>query len=108
MKIAVIGSGSSTASGLGKYIPPETTEIVLGREAGIYTSAKEYAALHGITLTELFPGYEKYGQDAPLKHNLAIIENADLVVALWDGKNLETKSIIDRCNEMGVPIRVFV
>ena len=108
MKVAVIGSRGITISDLGKYLPPETTEIVSGGAKGVDTSAREYALARGIRLTEFLPEYDKYGRGAPLKRNITIIEHADVVLAFWDGKSRGTKFVIDNCKQMGVPVKVFV
>ena len=107
MKVAVIGSRKLTVSDLGKYLPPETTEIISGGAKGIDTSAREYALTHNIKLTEFLPEYEKYGEIAPLKRNIAIIEYADIVLAFWDGESRGTKFVTDNCKKMGVPVKVF-
>ena len=103
MKVAVVGSRSLTVTDLGKYLPPETTEIVSGGAKGIDTSAREYAIANGIRLTEFLPEYEKYGRTAPLKRNVQIVEYADFVLAFWDGSSHGTKFVIDMCKELDVP-----
>lgn len=108
MKVAVIGSRGLSVEDLGKYLPPDTTEIVSGGAKGVDTSAREYALSHGIMLTEFLPEYEKYGRGAPLKRNITIITYADVVLAFWDGKSRGTKFVIDHCKAMGISIRVFV
>ncbi len=107
MRVAVIGSRGLTVKDLGKYLPEDTTEIVSGGAKGVDTSAREYALAHGIKLTEFLPDYKKYGRSAPLKRNITIIENADLVLAFWDGQSRGTKFVIDNCRERSVPVRVF-
>ena len=97
MKVAVIGSRSLTVQNLGEYLPQDVTEIVSGGAKGIDTCAREYAVSNGIKLTEFLPEYEKYGRSAPLKRNITIIENADLVLAFWDGVSRGTKCVIDSC-----------
>ena len=108
MKVAVIGSRGISVENLGKYLPPETTEIVSGGSKGVDTSAREYANAHGIKLTEFLPEYNRYGRGAPLKRNITIIEHSDLVLAFWDGKSRGTKFVIDKCKEIGVPVKVFL
>ena len=81
MKVAVIGSRSLTVPNLGDYLPCDTTEIISGGAKGVDTCAREYALSHNIKLTECLPDYEKYGRAAPLKRNITIIQNADLVLA---------------------------
>lgn len=108
MKVAVIGSRGLMVSNLEKYLPNEVTEIVSGGAKGVDTSARECALKQGIKLTEFLPEYEKYGRTAPLKRNIAIIEYTDIVIAFWDQKSRGTKFVIDNCNKMNVPIKVFV
>lgn len=107
MKVAVIGSRGLTVSNLEKYLPDETTEIISGGAKGIDTCAKEYAIANGIKLTEFLPQYEKYGKGAPLKRNIAIIENADIVIAFWDGKSSGTRFVIEKCRELGKKIYII-
>ena len=108
MKVAVIGSRGLSVDDLGDYLPEETTEIVSGGAKGIDTCAKEYALRHGLKLTECLPEYSRYGRGAPLKRNITIIENADLVLAFWDGTSRGTKYVIDNCNKRNIPIEVHV
>lgn len=62
---------------------------------------------NGLKLTEFLPEYERFGRTAPLKRNITIIENADLVLAFWDGKSRGTKFVIDSCEKLGVVVRVI-
>lgn len=108
MKTAIIGSRGLTVKNLEKYLPPETTEIISGGARGIDACAREYAISHSIKLTEFLPEYEKYGKSAPLKRNISIIENADIVLAFWDGKSNGTRFVIEKCREFGKEIRVEI
>ena len=107
MKVAVIGSRGLKIDDLGKYLPPEATEIVSGGAVGIDSCARDYALAQGIKLTEFLPEYDKYGRSAPLKRNITIIEHSDLVLAFWDGVSRGTKFVIDNCKKRGIPVRVF-
>lgn len=108
MRVAIVGSRGLSVTNLEKYLPNGVTEIVSGGAKGIDTCAREYAVSNGIKLTEFLPEYEKYGRSAPLKRNIAIIENADLVLAFWDGTSRGTKFVIDNCKSRGIPVQVFV
>lgn len=107
MRVAVIGSRGLTVNDLGKYLPEGTTEIVSGGAKGIDTCAREYAVSHGLKLTEFLPEYGKYGRSAPLKRNITIIENSDIVLAFWDGSSHGTKFVINKCREMGVKVEII-
>ena len=108
MKAAIIGSRNITNIDLSRFIPKETTEIISGGAKGVDTIAKEYALENGLKLTEFFPEYERYGKGAPLKRNITIIENADIVLAFWDGKSRGTKFVIDNCHRRNIPVRVYL
>ena len=108
MRVAVIGSRGLTVNDLGKYLPADTTEIISGGAMGIDACAREYANSHGIKLTEFLPEYEKFGRSAPLKRNITIIKNADLVLAFWDGTSHGTRFVIENCKKMGVKVRVHM
>ena len=108
MKVAVIGSRGLTVDNLGDYLPIETTEIISGGARGVDASAREYALRHGLKLTEYLPKYERYGRAAPLRRSIAIIENADLVLAFWDGASRGTKYVIDNCKKRNIPIQIYI
>ena len=108
MKVAVIGSRGLSVADLGKYLPPDTSEIVSGGAKGVDTSAREYALKHGKKLTEFLPDYNKYGKSAPLRRNITIIEYAEIVLAFWDGESRGTKYVIDNCASRDVSVKVFL
>lgn len=108
MRVAVIGSRGLQVNDLGKYLPDEVTEIISGGARGVDTSAREYAMEHGLKLTEYLPEYNKYGRGAPLKRNITIIENADLVLAFWDGSSRGTKYVIENCKKRNIPLKIYV
>ena len=83
MKVAVVGSRGLYIRDLGRYLPPDTSEIVSGGAAGVDTSARDYAIAHGLRLTEFRPDYARYGRSAPLRRNRQIVEYADLVLLGW-------------------------
>lgn len=106
MRVAVIGSRGLSIENLEDYLPENVSEIVSGGARGVDTSARRFAQTHGIKLTEFLPDYEKYGRSAPLKRNITIIENADMVLAFWDGKSRGTKFVIDNCKKRNIPVIV--
>ena len=54
---------------------------------------------------KFLPEYKKYGRSAPLKRNLTIIENADLVLACTDDPELNGE-IYSVCKCLGIPVNV--
>jgi hypothetical protein len=107
MKVAVIGSRTVQAVGLENYLPHDTTEILSGGAVGVDTCARVYAQAHGIPLTEYLPNYQRYGRAAPLKRNMDILGEADLVLAFWDGCSRGTKHVIENGKKLGIPLRII-
>ena len=108
MRVAVIGSRNLSVKNLEKYLPAGTSEILSGGARGVDSSARRYALLAGIKLTEFLPEYYKYGRSAPLRRNIAIIENSDLVLAFWDGSSPGTRFVIENCHRLGIPVKVYL
>lgn len=99
MKIAVVGSRNLNVENIGDYLPSECQEIVSGGAKGIDNCAKNYALDKKIKYTELLPEYEKYSKSAPLKRNIQIIEQVDLVIIFWDGKSRGTDFTLKECKK---------
>ena len=108
MKVAVIGSRGLCVNCLDDYMPTGVTEIISGGAKGIDSCAKEYAVTHNLSIIEFLTEYEKYERAAPLKRNISIIENADMVLAFWDGVSHGTKFVIDKCKNYDIPIIVYI
>ena len=108
MKVAVVGSRTITVDDLAPYLPPETEEIVSGGAKGIDTCAREYALANRIKFTEFLPEYEKYGRGATIVRNKKIVEYADAVVVIWDGKSKGTKSVLNFCDKFRKPIYIQI
>ena len=108
MRAAIIGSRNLHINNLEQYIPDNITEIISGGAKGIDTCAREYAITHNIKLTEFLPEYQKYGKSAPLKRNITIIQNADIVLAFWDGHSKGTKFVIDQCKKYKVTVKIIL
>lgn len=107
MRVAIIGSRGLFLNDFEKYLPKETSEILSGGAKGIDSCARAYALSHHIKFTEFLPEYNRYGRAAPLKRNLELIRNSDVVLAFWDGVSHGTKYVIDNCGKMHVPVTVY-
>ena len=107
MRVAVVGSRSLSVKNLEEFLPEGVSEILSGGARGVDASAKEYAEAQGIPLREFLPEYERYGRAAPLRRNLSLLAEADLVLAFWDGSSRGTAFVIRECRRLGVPLRVI-
>ena len=55
------------------------------------TIAEQYADAHNISKLILRPQYARYGKGAPLRRNEKMVDLADRVVIVWDGKSKGTQ-----------------
>lgn len=108
MRVALIGSRTLTIEHPEAFLPPNTTEILSGGAKGIDTCAASYAKAHHIALREFLPDYASFGKSAPLRRNIQIVRDAELVIAFWDGSSKGTKFVIDYCRAHGIPLQLYI
>lgn len=108
MKVAVIGSRNIVVSDLSPYLPQKTTQILSGGARGVDLCARAYAQKNGIRLCEYLPDYARHKRGAPLVRNRTIVDEADLVLAFWDGSSRGTKYVIEYAAKTATPCRVFL
>jgi hypothetical protein len=99
MKIAIIGSRTFSDYDflclLMKTINIDIDEIVSGGASGVDSLAEHYANENNIPIKIFKAEWNKYGKAAGFIRNKLIIEYADKVIAIWDGKSKGTKNSID-------------
>ena len=108
LRVAVIGSRGIEKADLAKYIPENASVILSGGAKGIDTLAEQYARERGIPTEILLPNYALFGKSAPLIRDRQIVDRADLVVAIWDGKSPGTRYTIEYAKSQSVPVRLFI
>ncbi len=106
MKVAIIGSRSININ-IEKYIPKNATTIISGGAKGVDRLAETYADENNINKIIFKPEYSKYGKQAPLLRNRLIVQNADIIIAIWDGKSSGTQFTIEYAKKIGKIIKVF-
>ena len=87
MKLMIAGSRSIEKFDLSPYITSSVGLIITGGAKGIDFIAEDYADKHKISKLILRPEYDKYKKSAPLKRNEIMIELADEILVIWDGKS---------------------
>ena len=95
MKLLIAGSRSITDFDLAPYIPDGTDLIISGGANGIDALAEKYADKKKISKLIVRPRYDLYGKAAPIKRNETMVEIADAVLVIWDGKSKGTNSTIN-------------
>lgn len=80
---------------------------VHGGAIGFDTQVENYAKKHGIKTKVIRPDYERYGRSAPLIRNKEIVQDADLLVACYDGRERGgTYYTIRLAKSMNIPVRI--
>ena len=80
--------------------------IIHGGAVGIDTIVDESANTEGIDVEVYKPDYTHYGRNAPIKRNIEMLERADRVITLWNGKSSGTRFVIDYCKKNGISYEV--
>lgn len=108
MKILIVGSRSIKEFDLSEYVPKETELIISGGASGVDSIAEEFADKHRISKLIMYPKYEIYGRAAPLKRNEIIVDIADEVLIIWDGKSRGTKHTADYAKKKNKKVHLII
>ena len=84
----------------------EPIQILCGLAKGADQLGLKYACEHGYEVRFFPADWKKYGRAAGPIRNLQMVQNADALVAFWDGKSFGTKNIIRLAKERNLNIRV--
>lgn len=81
---------------------PKDTVLVSGGASGVDTWAVNAAKHYGLPKPIVhLPNWKEYGKSAGMIRNEWIVNDADYVVAFWNGTSKGTKNTIDRAQRMG-------
>ena len=70
------------------------------------TLGEQYAKERGHALQYFPANWERYGRSAGYRRNVQMAENADALVAFWDGKSMGTRHMISAAKSHGLRVRV--
>ncbi|MBQ8497220.1 MAG: hypothetical protein IJ489_07205 [Clostridia bacterium] len=94
MKLLIIGSRSIETFDLSDYVTKDTELIITGGASGMDSLAEKFADQHKISKLVLRPQYHIYKKAAPLKRNEKMVDLADEILVIWDGKSKGTEYTI--------------
>ena len=80
--------------------------IVCGKARGADTLGEQYAKNKGYDVHYFPADWEKFGKSAGYRRNVQMAENADALVAFWDGTSRGTMHMINIAKERGLKVRV--
>ncbi len=111
MRIAIVGSRNfSPLSLVREYIRalPKGTVIISGGAIGVDLCARLNAHLCDFRLIEFLPNWKKYGRRAGAIRNQLIVDEADRVVAFWDGSSKGTQITVNMAKKAGKEVELIV
>lgn len=73
----------------------DITEVISGTAKGADKLGERFAKENNLTLHRFPADWNRYGKSAGYKRNVEMADNADALLALWDGKSRGTKHMID-------------
>ena len=71
------------------------TEVVSGTAKGVDSLGEDYAESRGLPVKKFPADRDHLGKGAGYRRNEQMAEYADQLIAIWDGKSLGTKHMID-------------
>ena len=84
----------------------EVTGVVSGGARGVDQQGEHYARLNGLPVF-LFPAYGGlHGKAAGAIRNRQMAENAEALIAIWDGQSKGTKNMIDIATRKGLKVYI--
>ena len=104
MKLLIVGSRSIEDFDLSPYVASDVDTIISGGANGIDSIAEQYADLHRLSKYIVRPRYDRYGRAAPLKRNEQMVDMADAVLVIWDGRSKGTQYTLKYAEKINKPV----
>ena len=80
--------------------------IISGTAKGADQLGEQWARENSVPVKQFKPDWSQYGKAAGPKRNREMAENADALIALWDGKSKGTKNMIETAEKLGLKVYV--
>ena len=85
----------------------EITSVLCGMAQGADLHGKTIAERAGFPVVEYPADWETHGKSAGPIRNQRMVDNADALIAAWDGKSRGTADVIRRAKAKGLRVHVF-
>lgn len=81
--------------------------VVSGTARGADTLGERYARERGFQLRRFPADWDKDGKKAGMLRNYRMADNADALIAFWDGTSRGTANMINIARKKNLPVRVI-
>ena len=85
----------------------EITTVLSGAARGPDTFGALWALSQGLELLEYPAAWDKYGKSAGYKRNAEMADNAEALIAVWDGRSNGTKNMIHLAKQQDLKLFVY-
>lgn len=82
----------------------ENIVVISGGARGVDKLGEYWADFHGYEILEFIPEWDKYGRRAGFIRNAQMAENADVLIAFWDGVSKGTENMINIARKRGLKV----
>lgn len=90
-----------------RELTEEVDVILSGSARGADQCGEDVAQRCGIPVERYPAEWDKYGKTAGVIRNQTMAENADALVAFWDGKSKGTRHMIETALNVGLEVHVY-
>lgn len=80
--------------------------VVSGGAKGVDSLGERYANEMNLQLNVFIPDWDTHGRAAGPIRNRKMAENAEALIAIWDGKSRGTKNMIETARKLGLLVYV--
>lgn len=82
--------------------------IMEGGAPGVDTKSRYWAQGKGYPVETVPAQWDLFGKSAGYKRNVEMVEAADAVIIIWDGKSKGTKHTLNLATKKGIPMVVVI
>lgn len=91
-----------------KGCPFPITSVVSGCARGIDTLGEQYAQENSLKLYKFPADWSTYGKRAGYIRNAEMADNAEALLAVWDGNSRGTKHMINTAIQKGLEVHIYM
>lgn len=86
----------------------DITCVICGGAAGVDSIGKYIATINNIPVEMYLAQWDQYGKKAGFIRNEQMAENADALIAIWNGVSSGTKHMIETAKRHGLKVSIYV
>lgn len=90
-----------------KKAPIRPTVVLCGEAVGVDKLGAVWARKNGIPVESFPADWKKYGRSAGLMRNAQMAEQAEALIAIWDGKSRGAEHMINTAAKRNLPTFIY-